>query len=90
MDQAGVIHRTRHSYRLCLDNWEEYYHADERDPLVQLAVYTPNSNHPSVCQDGVGIIPLYLYERRSCASQCSISRATWKSSETNTSSAYAR
>jgi Fic family protein len=52
-----------------LDNWEKYYHAEERDPIVQLAVIHAQFEivHPFV--DGNGrlgriLIPLFLYERR--------------------------
>lgn len=52
-----------------LGNWEKYYHAEERDPLVQLAVIHAQFEiiHPFV--DGNGrlgriLVPLFLYERR--------------------------
>jgi Fic family protein len=52
-----------------LDNWEKYYHAEERDPIVQLAVIHAQFEiiHPFV--DGNGrlgriLLPLFLYERR--------------------------
>ena len=52
-----------------LDNWEKYYHAEERDPIVQLAVIHAQFEiiHPFV--DGNGrlgriLVPLFLYERR--------------------------
>lgn len=52
-----------------LDNWERYYHADQPDPLVQLAVLHGQFEliHPFL--DGNGrmgrlIIPLYLYEKK--------------------------
>ncbi|MCI0435133.1 MAG: Fic family protein [Gemmatimonadetes bacterium] len=51
-----------------LDNWEKYYHAEERDPLVQLALLHAQFEiiHPFL--DGNGrlgriVIPLFLYER---------------------------
>jgi Fic family protein len=52
-----------------LDNWEKYYHADEKDPLVQLAVLHAQFEiiHPFVDGNGrIGriIIPLFLYEKK--------------------------
>jgi Fic family protein len=51
-----------------MDNWEKYYHADERDALVQLAIVHAQFEiiHPFV--DGNGrlgrmLIPLFLFER---------------------------
>jgi Fic family protein len=52
-----------------LDNWEKFYHAEERDPLVQLAVVHAQFEliHPFL--DGNGrlgriLIPLFLYEKQ--------------------------
>jgi Fic family protein len=52
-----------------LDNWEKYYHAEDRDPLVQLAVVHAQFEviHPFL--DGNGrlgriVIPLFLYEKQ--------------------------
>ena len=52
-----------------LDNWERYYHADQPDPLVQLALLNAQFEliHPFL--DGNGrlgrlIIPLYLHEKQ--------------------------
>jgi Fic family protein len=52
----------------CLDNWEKYYHAEERDPLVQLAIVHAQFEtiHPFL--DGNGrlgriLVPLFLYEK---------------------------
>lgn len=54
--------------RPLLDNWEKYYHADDPDPLVQLAIVHGQFEliHPFV--DGNGrlgriLIPLFLYEK---------------------------
>ncbi|OGO14081.1 MAG: cell filamentation protein Fic [Chloroflexi bacterium RBG_13_68_17] len=51
-----------------MDNWEKYYHADERDALVQLAIVHAQFEiiHPFV--DGNGrlgrmLVPLFLFER---------------------------
>lgn len=53
----------------CLDNWEKYYHGDDPDPLVQLAIVHAQFEliHPFV--DGNGrlgriLIPLFLFEKR--------------------------
>jgi Fic family protein len=52
-----------------LDNWEKYYHAEERDPLVQLAILHAQFEviHPFL--DGNGrlgrmLVPLFLYEKQ--------------------------
>jgi Fic family protein len=52
-----------------LDNFEKYYHADERDPLVQLAIIHAQFEiiHPFL--DGNGrlgriLVPLFLYEKK--------------------------
>jgi Fic family protein len=52
-----------------LDNWEKYYHAEERDPLVQLAIVHAQFEiiHPFL--DGNGrlgriLVPLFLHEKR--------------------------
>lgn len=51
-----------------LDNWEKYYHAEERDPLVQLAIVHAQFEiiHPFL--DGNGrlgriLVPLFLHEK---------------------------
>jgi Fic family protein len=53
----------------CLDNWEKYYHADQPDLLVQLAILHGQFEiiHPFI--DGNGrlgriLIPLFLFERK--------------------------
>jgi cell filamentation protein, protein adenylyltransferase len=52
-----------------MDNWEKYYHADERDPLVHLALLHAQFEviHPFL--DGNGrlgriLIPIFLYEQQ--------------------------
>ncbi|MFP4069938.1 MAG: Fic family protein [Opitutales bacterium] len=52
-----------------LDNWERYYHADEIDPLVQLAVLHAQFEiiHPFLDGNGrIGriLVPLYLFEKK--------------------------
>jgi cell filamentation protein, protein adenylyltransferase len=52
-----------------LDNWEKYYHGEERDPLVQLAIVHAQFEiiHPFL--DGNGrlgriLVPLFLHEKQ--------------------------
>jgi Fic family protein len=52
-----------------LDNWEKYYHTEERDPLVQLAIIHAQFEilHPFIDGNGrIGrmLIPLFLYEKK--------------------------
>lgn len=51
-----------------LDNWEKYYHEDQPDPLVQLAIVHAQFEiiHPFIDGNGrIGriLIPLFLYEK---------------------------
>ncbi|MBI3948717.1 MAG: Fic family protein [Armatimonadetes bacterium] len=51
-----------------LDNWEKYYHHDEEDPIVQLAVLHAQFEIIHPFMDGNGrlgrmIIPLFLHEK---------------------------
>lgn len=51
-----------------MDNWERYYHADEKDPMVQLALLHAQFEIIHPFNDGNGrlgriIIPLFLYEK---------------------------
>ncbi|HEY6000622.1 MAG TPA: Fic/DOC family N-terminal domain-containing protein [bacterium] len=53
----------------CLDNWERYYHAEERDALVQLAIVHAQFEIIHPFSDGNGrigriLVPLFLYERK--------------------------
>ena len=50
-----------------LDNWEKYYHAEEKDPIVQLAVVHGQFEFLHPFLDGNGrlgriLIPIFLYE----------------------------
>jgi Fic family protein len=52
-----------------LDNWEKYYHSNERDPLVQLALIHAQFEilHPFLDGNGrIGriLIPLFLYDKQ--------------------------
>ena len=69
IEQAAFIPPEPAQLPTLLDNWEKYYHSNEPDPLVQLAVVHAQFKiiHPFV--DGNGrlgriLIPLYLYERK--------------------------
>jgi Fic family protein len=73
-----------------LGNWEKYYHGEERDPLVQLAIVHAQLEiiHPFL--DGNGrlgrILSRYFYTRRnSSRARCSTSPATWRRIARNTS-----
>ena len=51
-----------------LSNWEKYYHSDERDPIVQLAIVHAQFEFLHPFLDGNGrlgriLVPLFLYER---------------------------
>jgi len=52
-----------------LDNWERYYHSDEKDPLVQLALIHAQFEFLHPFLDGNGrigriLIPLFLYDKK--------------------------
>jgi Fic family protein len=52
-----------------LDNWEKYYHSDEKDPLVQLALIHAQFEFLHPFLDGNGrigriLIPLFLYDKQ--------------------------
>jgi Fic family protein len=52
-----------------LDDWEKYYHSDQLDPLVQLAIVHAQFEILHPFRDGNGrigriLIPLFLYEKR--------------------------
>jgi Fic family protein len=52
-----------------LDNWERYYHTDEKDPLVQLALIHAQFEFLHPFLDGNGrigriLIPLFLYDKK--------------------------
>lgn len=57
-----------------LDNWERYYHADEKDALVQLALVHAQFEFLHPFLDGNGrigriLIPLFLFDKRILSSQ---------------------
>ena len=66
--QADFVPPDPMSVQDALDNWEKYYHADQPDPLVQLAVVHAQFEiiHPFLDGNGrIGriLITLFLYER---------------------------
>ncbi len=68
MDKAFFIPPKPDRLMPLLDNWEKYYHADQPDPLAQLALLHAQFEiiHPFL--DGNGrlgriLIPLFLYEK---------------------------
>jgi Fic family protein len=51
-----------------MDNWERYFHADEKDPLVQLAIAKAQFELIHPFQDGNGrlgrmLVPIFLFEK---------------------------
>lgn len=69
IEQAAYIPPEPRLLMECLDNWEKYYHADERDALVQLAIVHAQFEIIHPFSDGNGrigriLVPLYLYERK--------------------------
>ncbi|MEZ5404853.1 MAG: Fic/DOC family N-terminal domain-containing protein [Verrucomicrobiia bacterium] len=68
-ENAQFVPPAAHLLPEYLDNWEKYYHADESDALVQLAIIHAQFEllHPFL--DGNGrlgriLIPLFLYEKK--------------------------
>ena len=69
IEQADFIPPDPMFVEQALDNWEKYYHADQPDPLVQLAVVHAQFEiiHPFVDGNGrIGriLIPLFLAEKK--------------------------
>ncbi len=69
IEQARFVPPEPMSVPGLLDNWEKYYHREEPDVLVQLAVLHAQFEiiHPFVDGNGrIGrlLLPLFLYERR--------------------------
>lgn len=69
VDQAAFVPPAPLFINEHLDNWEKYYHADEHDPLVQLAIVHAQFEiiHPFL--DGNGrlgriLVPLFLNEKQ--------------------------
>ena len=69
MKQATFVPPSPEQLKTGLDNWERYYHAEEKDPLVQLALIHAQFEilHPFLDGNGrIGriLIPLFLYDKR--------------------------
>ena len=69
MEEADFIPPDPMLVKQALDNWENYYHADRPDPLVQLAVVHAQFEiiHPFIDGNGrIGriLIPLFLSEKK--------------------------
>ena len=75
----GSLHAGRETIRFtppewsslqgALDNWENYYHSDSPDPIVQLAVIHAQFEYLHPFLDGNGrlgriLVPIFLYERK--------------------------
>jgi Fic family protein len=68
IDEARFVPPEPLSVMHWMDNWERYYHHDEKDPLVQLALLHAQFEIVHPFNDGNGrlgriIIPLFLYEK---------------------------
>lgn len=69
IDEAFFIPPEPHVLKEFLYNWESYYHIDDLDPLVQLAIIHAQFEILHPFKDGNGrigrlIIPIFLYEKK--------------------------
>ncbi len=69
IEQATFVPPSPERLMQGLDNWERYYHSDERDPLVQLALVHAQFEFLHPFLDGNGrigriLIPLFLYDKK--------------------------
>jgi Fic family protein len=69
LEQATFVPPSPERLMNGLDNWEKYYHSDERDALVQLAVIHAQFEFLHPFLDGNGrigriLIPLFLYDKK--------------------------
>jgi len=69
IEQAAFVPPSPDKLLAGLDNWEKYYHSDERDPLVQLALVHAQFEFLHPFLDGNGrigriLIPLFLYDKK--------------------------
>ncbi|MEK6792139.1 MAG: Fic/DOC family N-terminal domain-containing protein [Deltaproteobacteria bacterium] len=69
MDEADFVPPEPALLMEYLDNWEKYYHADQLDPLVQLAIVHAQFEIIHPFNDGNGrlgriLVPLFLYEKK--------------------------
>ncbi len=69
IEQAEFVPPSPAQLMAGLDNWERYYHAEEKDPLVQLALIHAQFEFLHPFLDGNGrigriLIPLFLYDKK--------------------------
>jgi Fic family protein len=69
MEEATFIPPSPDKLMAGLDNWERYYHADEKDALVQLALLHAQFEFLHPFLDGNGrigriLIPVFLFDRK--------------------------
>ena len=69
IEEATFVPPTPDRLMAGLDNWERYYHADDKDALVQLALLHAQFEFLHPFLDGNGrigriLIPLFLYDRK--------------------------
>lgn len=69
IEQAAYVPPAPELVAELLDNWEKYYHFDEKDPLVQLALIHAQFEviHPFLDGNGrIGriLVPLFLHEKK--------------------------
>ena len=69
IEQATFVPPSPEHLMAGLDNWERYYHAEEKDPLVQLALVHAQFEFLHPFLDGNGrigriLIPLFLYDKK--------------------------
>jgi Fic family protein len=69
IEQAEFVPPSPERLKEALSNWEKYYHADEKDALVQLAIIHAQFEFLHPFLDGNGrigriLIPLFLYNKK--------------------------
>jgi Fic family protein len=69
IEEAEFVPPTPEALRGALHNWETYYHDDEKDALVQLAIIHAQFEYLHPFLDGNGrigriLIPLFLYDKK--------------------------
>lgn len=69
IEQAEFVPPDPLTLQAALSNWESYYHADDKDALVQLAIVHAQFEFLHPFQDGNGrigriLVPLFLYNKK--------------------------
>jgi Fic family protein len=69
MEEAEFVPPDPLCLKLALGNWERYYHQDEKDPLVQLAIVHAQFEFLHPFLDGNGrigriLVPLFLFDKK--------------------------